>query len=75
MFYMCIIIVKIDDVNSYLEYREVNIVKGEFVKIIIIDVGNKFFLVKIIFIDCKGVFYYIDVVMFRINFGMEFVDF
>lgn len=56
-------IAKTDDANSYSGYREVNIAKGEPVKITTIDVGNKSFPVKITFIDRKGVSYYINVAM------------
>lgn len=68
-------IAKTDDANSYSGYREVNIAKGEPVKITTIDVGNKSFPVKITFIDRKGVSYYIDVAMSRTNSGMEPADF
>lgn len=68
-------IAKTDDANSYSGYREVNIAKGEPVKITTIDVGNKSFPVKITFIDRKGVSYYINVAMSRTNSGMEPADF
>ena len=68
-------IAKTDDANSYSGYREVNIAKGEPVKITTIDVGNKSFPVKITFIDRKGVSYYIDVAMSKTNSGMEPADF
>lgn len=74
MSHMCIITVKIDDVNSHLGHREANTVKGEFAKTIITDAGNKLPLAKTIPTDCKGALHHTNAVTLRINLGTEFVD-